>query len=138
MSGSDIRRSDIAWKRVVMSFIDASCATWMRIGWLAAATTASAWSRTISIPLHPRHSPLSPQWHSCGRKRSNAACSSDMSAGPAILPDYAGSRGRRESSMLSGPVVHGLDLVSVVVQDDLALDVQLEGKPALRLREILW
>src|SRR2546425_12023726 len=44
-----------------MSFIDASWATWIRIGWLAAATTASAWTRTISRPLQPRHSPLRPQ-----------------------------------------------------------------------------
>jgi len=42
ISGSDRRRSDMAWKRVDMSFIDASCATWMRMGWLAAATTPSA------------------------------------------------------------------------------------------------
>src|SRR4029077_2347314 len=53
ISGSDSRRSDIAWKRVAMSFIEASCATWSRIGWLAAATTASAWTRIISMPLQP-------------------------------------------------------------------------------------
>src|SRR5207245_3215839 len=54
------------------------------MGWLAAATTASAWTRIISMPLQPRHSPFSPQWHSCGRRRSSAACTSDMSAGPAM------------------------------------------------------
>jgi Sodium/hydrogen exchanger family len=73
ISGSDINRSDIAWKRDVMSFIAVSCATWIRIGWLAAAATASACTRTISMPLQPRHSPFRPQWQSCGRSRSSAA-----------------------------------------------------------------
>src|SRR5712692_980180 len=128
MSGSDRRRSDIAWKRVVMSFIEASCATWMRMGWLAAATTASAWTRTISMPLQPRHSPLRPQWQSCGRSRSSAACSSDMSAGPAMPTNLRG---------LLLAVVHGLDLHLVALLHDLPFDVELERKLAFRLREVL-
>src|SRR5450756_2431677 len=114
MSGSAIKRSDMAWKRVVMSFIDVSWATWMRIGWLAAATTASAWARTISMPLQPRHSPLSPQWHTWGRRRSRARWSSDMSVGPAIDP--------RLRWLLS--LVHRVDLVGVPLGDDLPLDLE--------------
>ena len=63
----------MAWKRELMSFIAVSWATWIRTGWLAAAATASACARTISIPLQPRHSPFKPQWQSCGRNRSSAA-----------------------------------------------------------------
>src|SRR5450759_1759084 len=97
-----------------MSFIDVSWATWIRIGWLAAATTASAWARTISMPLQPRHSPLSPQWHTWGRRRSRARWSSDMSVGPAIDP--------RLRWLLS--LVHRVDLVGVPLGDDLPLDLE--------------
>src|SRR5229473_6340810 len=128
ISGSDRRRSDMAWKRVDMSFIEASCATWMRMGWLAAATTASACTRTISMPLQPRHSPLRPQWQSCGRRRSSAACSSDMSAGPAMPTNLRGL-------LLS--VVHRFDLLLVALLDDLPFDVQLERELAFRLGEVL-
>src|SRR5712692_3060907 len=131
ISGSDRRRSDMAWKRVDMSFIEASCATWMRMGWLAAATTASACTRTISMPLQPRHSPLRPQWQSCARRRSSAACSSDMSAGPAMPTNLRGTW------RLLLPVVHRLDLLLVALLDDLPFDVQLERELAVRLREVL-
>src|SRR5450756_2714804 len=57
-----------------MSFIEDSCATWIRIGWLAAATTASACARTISMPLQPRHSPFSPQLCHCGLKGECLGC----------------------------------------------------------------
>src|SRR6266851_1287040 len=131
ISGSDRRRSDMAWKRVDMSFIDASCATWMRMGWLAAATTASACTRTISMPLQPRHSPLRPQWQSCARRRSSAACSSDMSAGPAMPTNL---RGTWRLLLL---LVHRLDLLLVALLDDLPFDVKLEGELAFRLGEVL-
>src|SRR5207245_1966160 len=151
------------------------------MGWLAAATTASAWTRIISMPLQPRQSPFRPQWHSCGRRRSSAACTSDMSAGPAMAtnlrrairggdrcptadrplstttlggvwevtrcegrPDEIrpkaphGTYQKEGSSPLRRllPLVHRLDLLLVVLLDDLPLDVQLERKLALRLREV--
>src|SRR5690349_22266661 len=111
-----------------MSFIAVSCATWIRTGWLAAATTASAWRRTISIPLQPRHSPFSPQWQSCGRRRSRAAWSSDRSMGCATAANLR---------VFGFARVHGFDLVLVVVGDDFALDVELERELARLLREVV-
>src|SRR4029077_19155422 len=98
------------------------------------ATTASACARTISTPLQPRHSPLSPQWQIWVRRWSRATCSSDMSTGPAI-----GSKTTtRRSSGLLLALVHRVDLVLEVLLHDLALDVELEGQLALRLREVLF
>src|SRR5450756_1810344 len=112
-----------------MSFIEDSWATWIRMGWLAAATTASACARTISIPLQPRHSPFKPQWQSWGRSRSSARWSSDMSVGPAMATNLRGFRLAR---------VHRFDLVAVVLLDDLAFDVQFQGQLAVFLCEVLW
>src|SRR5260370_22806282 len=117
----------MAWKRVVMSFIAASWATWIRIGWLAAATTASPWARTISMPLQPRHSPLNPQWQSWGRRRSSARWSSDISVGPAMPTNLRGFR---------FPCVHRFDLFLVALRHDLPLDVQLQGELTRLLREV--
>src|SRR5256886_16933872 len=128
ISGSDMRRSDTAWKREVMSFIADSCATWIRIGWLAAAATASAWARTISIPLQPRHSPLRPQWQSWGRRRSSAAWRSERSMGPAMFVSLR---------VLLFPRVHRFDLVAVGVRHHLPLDVQLQRQLARLLCEVV-
>src|SRR5256885_3630058 len=128
ISGSDIKRSDIAWKREVMSFIAVSWATWMRTGWLAAAATASAWARTISIPLQPRHSPFRPQWQSCGRSRSSAAWSSERSIGAATLANLRG---------FGLPRVHGFDLVVEALRDHLAFHVLLQRQLAVGFGEVV-
>src|SRR5712691_6844277 len=83
------------------------------------------------MPLQPRHSPLRPQWQSCGRRRSSAACSSDISAGPAMPTNL---RGTWRLLLL---LVHRLDLLLVALLDDLPFDVKLEGELAFRLGEVL-
>src|SRR5258708_5166566 len=110
-----------------MSFVPGSCVAWIRIGWLAAATTASAWACTISIPLQPRHSPLNPQWQSWGRRRSSARWSSDMSVGPAMPTNLRG---------FGFPRVHRFDLFLVALGHYLPLDVQLQGELTRLLGEV--
>src|SRR5579859_3543423 len=113
-----------------MSLTAASWATWTRIGWLAAAVTASACWRTISTPLQPRHSPWSPQWQSWRRRRSRAAWTSERSTeGLAMAFSTSLQVG-------AGRPVHGLDEVAMALLDHPALDRQLGGQLACLLGEV--